>query len=417
MAPTDRDAGPPRRIATLGAALSANKGAASMLWGVLDSLPGAVGPCRVAVLSTYPDEDVYALEHDDAHVVAARPRDIVVPMLPEALLAWVARRSGADPRTVCRSPAMREIAEAEIVLDLAGISFADGRGIPTLAYNVLMSGIPVLVGTPVVKCSQALGPFETWLNRAAARLVLSRMAAICARGERTYRHVAALDLGVRLARAGDLAFLMQRCERADAEATALVAGAEGYVAVSPSAVVEAYCRRVGVDYVGLVAGLVRRLQEDGRDVVVLAHSYRPSARPSRMNDVPVCQAVLERSGVGADVTALLGDTSPTVLRAVIRRARTLVTSRFHAMISGLATGTPTVVVGWSHKYAEVMAHFDLDEFVLRFTDTDADALWDAFAAADERNRAIRAAIRAGLPDMTRQAQVNLEVIRDVLAAQ
>ena len=407
---------PTRRVATIGASLAANKGAASMLWGVMDALPQSVGRCRITVLSTYPEDDQDAIEHPDARVVPARPRDIIVPMLPEALLAWLVRRFGGDPRDVCRSPAMRAIVDSDVVLDLAGISFSDGRGIPTLGYNVLMSGIPALAGADVVKCSQALGPFQTWLNRNAARLVLRNMAAICARGEGSYRHVAALGLGVPLVRAGDLAFLMRTSDRADEAARDLVDGAQGYVVVSPSSVVDAYCDRIGVDYVGLMGRLVRRLVEEGHSVVLLAHSYRPSPTPSRMNDVPVCREVLDRSGVADRVTTVMGDYPPTVLRALIGRARTSITSRFHAMISGLATCTPTVVVGWSHKYAEVMSEFDMEDLVLRFETIDDDILWNAYAAADSNDAQLRTLIAAGLPAATRQAEVNLDVIRDVLAS-
>jgi colanic acid/amylovoran biosynthesis protein len=396
--------------------LSANKGAASMLWGVLDSLPAEVGPCDVAVLSTYPEEDARALEHDFVEIVSARPREIVFPMLPEAVMAWVLRRVGKDPAVVCRSEAMARIATSDVVLDLAGISFSDGRGVPTLGYNVLMSGIPAMTGADVVKCSQALGPFETWLNRSAARLVLRNMAAICARGEGSYRHVAALALGVPLVKAGDLAFLMRRSDRAVAVARELVDSADGYVVVSPSSVVDAYCRRVGIDYAGLMGRFTRRLVDEGHHVVVLAHSFRPSAKPSRMNDVPVCREVISRSGVGDRVMPVLGDHPPTVLRALIGRARTLVTSRFHAMISGLATVTPTVVVGWSHKYAEVMSGFEMQDFVLRFETIDDDVLWESYRTADSQDADLRARIASGLPAVTRQAEVNLDVIRDVLAA-
>ena len=44
----------------------------------------------------------------------------------------------------------------------------------------------------------------------------------------------------------------------------------------------------------------------------------------------------------------------------------IVTSRFHAMISALVERTPLLVVGWSHKYGEVLAQFGLvDAAMLR----------------------------------------------------
>jgi polysaccharide pyruvyl transferase WcaK-like protein len=37
------------------------------------------------------------------------------------------------------------------------------------------------------------------------------------------------------------------------------------------------------------------------------------------------------------------------------------------MISALATATPVVVLGWSHKYAEVMDSFGLHDWVLPYS--------------------------------------------------
>ena len=34
----------------------------------------------------------------------------------------------------------------------------------------------------------------------------------------------------------------------------------------------------------------------------------------------------------------------------------------------MATGVPALVIGWSHKYAEVLAQFGLEQFVIRYSD-------------------------------------------------
>src|SRR5829696_4658649 len=156
----------PTRVATVGASSSANKGAASMLQAVIDELPGRIGPCHFAVLSTYPDDD----RREPPHLPTGGP--------------------GADS---------------------AGISFVDSRGVATLGYNVLVTGIPLLLGRPVVKCAQALGPFDSPLNRVAARRVLGACAAVCPRGDRTEDHVAQLGLAARtrVVPAADAAFLME----------------------------------------------------------------------------------------------------------------------------------------------------------------------------------------------------------------
>ncbi len=60
------------------------------------------------------------------------------------------------------------------------------------------------------------------------------------------------------------------------------------------------------------------------------------------------------------------DINTASIRRIISQADVLVTSRYHAMISGLSLGVPTVVIGWGHKYKETMAYFDLEEYSLDF---------------------------------------------------
>ena len=52
------------------------------------------------------------------------------------------------------------------------------------------------------------------------------------------------------------------------------------------------------------------------------------------------------------------------LRYLIGRCEVFVASRFHAMVSSLATGVPTLVVGWSHKYGEVLDSVGLGEWAI-----------------------------------------------------
>ncbi|MFM7263171.1 MAG: polysaccharide pyruvyl transferase family protein, partial [Acidimicrobiales bacterium] len=99
------------------------------------------------------------------------------------------------------------------------------------------------------------------------------------------------------------------------------------------------------------------------------------------------------------------------LRRLVSGSELLVTSRFHAMISGLATSTPTVVVGWSHKYREV-----LDDFGLAHLGVDAAALRepasvvDLVAATLADRGAVVSCITAGLPAVKERSLRNFDVI-------
>ena len=62
------------------------------------------------------------------------------------------------------------------------------------------------------------------------------------------------------------------------------------------------------------------------------------------------------------------------LRVVLEACSCAAVSRFHAMVGTLAIGVPVAVVGWSHKYLEVMKQFGLEEFVFDYSAHDPEAL-------------------------------------------
>jgi colanic acid/amylovoran biosynthesis protein len=411
---------PPRplHVATLGAAFSANKGAASMVQAVVDVLPTELGPCRIDVLTTYPDEDRQEVSESDLRLVSLRPRELVFPVLPIAILVWVVRAFGGRGRLVARlHPATRSLADADVVLDLAGISFAQGRGLPILAYNVLMTGVPLLLGRPVVKCSQAVGPFTGGLNRVAARFVLPRVEAVLTRGERTHEHARSLGL-TNARRADDLAFLLHvpsGASRAVAELLEVAGVREPFVTVAPSAVVRQYCAKQGLDYIDMLARFVRHVRaHHDLDVVIVPHSIRPGRPESRMNDLPACVDLHDAVGDDDRVHLVARNLPPAELRALIGRSEVLVTSRFHAMISALATNTPPLVVGWSHKYEEVLAEFALTEYALPYGEFTPTRLTERFEALWAARAEARGSIARHLPEARDRAAVNVDAVRRVL---
>lgn len=397
----------PARIATVGAALSANKGAASMLLALVDRAVDRPST-EVTVLTTYPEEDLPLLDRS-VGLAPMTPRQIIFPMLPLAILIWFLRLVGVPASALAWAhPTVRVLAEADVVADLAGICFSDGRGIPTLAYNVLMAGIPILLGTPVVKCSQAIGPMQEPITRIAAGWVLPHVSTVVARGDSTERHLEALKL--RNVRPGaDLAFLLRTSTEDEREARRLV-GDDPYVVVAPSAVVQEKVDVRSATYVAAMAETIRGLRaETGHRVVVAPHAARPGRPASRMNDLPVCREIVAET---RDEGVVLLDSSPPagVLRAVIGGAEALVTSRFHGMISGLATSTPTIVIGWSHKYLEVMQVFDQARFVIDHDDLAPDAVVALTLEALRDAGGIRSHLAAVLPSVQESALVSIDEV-------
>jgi polysaccharide pyruvyl transferase WcaK-like protein len=105
------------------------------------------------------------------------------------------------------------------------------------------------------------------------------------------------------------------------------------------------------------------------------------------------------------------DLLPTELRAVIAAGAVLLTSRFHAMISALTERTPLLVIGWSHKYAEVLAPFGLTDLAMAYADlTGAEAVLDRTEKLLARRDEVATTIGERLPDAVAAAEINFDAL-------
>jgi colanic acid/amylovoran biosynthesis protein len=406
---------PIHHVITLGASLTANKGAAAMLTTVTQRLPEQVGRCTFSVLSTDPSGDTARChELESAEILDLRPLRLALLEFPLALLAAVLRALRVPRRLVPLTRVARRISEADIAVDLAGISFVDSRGVPNLIYNTLMSSLPILHGTPTVKAAQAIGPCRKTLTRMAARLVLRRMRWVGARGAQTQVHLDELDL-MNSDTVADLAFSL----REDASLPAHVASTlptGDFITVIPSIVVERLFNDDPSHYLSAMATLVEELMmTTGQPVVIAAHSYERSDTRHRMNDRPTLLELAERLSHLSDVTVIDEELTAGQLRHLISCSTFLVTSRFHAMISALATCTPVYVIGWSHKYREVLSEFGLEYLGAGHMDlADPSALASAVAAEVARREQITAAIARALPEVTARSEINFARMAEVM---
>jgi colanic acid/amylovoran biosynthesis protein len=405
-----------KKFVIVGAALSANKGAAAMAESVVEHLHEYVGSAQFTILTTYPKDDVEKTLHMRQSVVLGlEPLRLACVEFPIALLAALSRALRI-PRGWVRTRGCRAILDADCVVDVAGISFVDGRGIPITVYNALMTAVPLLLGTPTVKAAQAMGPFRTQPNRTLAKLILPHLAAICARGAGTREHLDELKLN-NVHDVADLAFTLPTAATLPLSIEGKIAHCKNeYVLVMPSSVVKGLYQKQGGNYVDAMVALIEEIRRTtGRTVVVAPHSLRVGKPEGRMNDGPVCSEIIARLHGDADVIGISEDLYSAELRRLVADSRVLVTSRFHAMISGLATATPTIVLGWSHKYREVLdlfgaTEYGLDAMALSDTTRVVDLVTDALNRHDELSEQIK----HSLPAVIQQSEENFRIIASVL---
>lgn len=415
------------QIVLIGATLTGNRGAEAMLQAAVQRIPELVADARFTLLSLYAADDRAENRDPKLRIVPFSPAHMLAVAFPLALVAGLLRKLHLPFRWLLPG-SMRAMARADLVIDLSGISFVDGRG-AIVAYNALLVLLPVLVGTPLLKYSQAMGPFRGWLNRTCARWLLPKVARIAARGTQTRAHLAELGLPAQKIRdCADAAFALRVGPAAAADIAPLLSAPvfqRPVVAVSASSVVDRLCGRQGVDYVARMAEFIRHLiDEKGYGVCLLAHSARPGRQSEKNNDLPVCgriAAAVRQAGPPAAGPAeclfVERALNAEALRALIAACRFLVAARFHAMISGLATGVPTMQVGWSHKYAEVLEMFGLTAYAVDYARLTAGGLREMFARLEREADAVRAQIAAHLPAVLESSLGNARLAAELLSGE
>ena len=183
----------------------------------------------------------------------------------------------------------------------------------------------------------------------------------------------------------------------------------------PSSVVQQYCDKIGIDYVTVMADVVDSITSSGDASVLLApHSWKDGGVPGRLNDGPVVREIANRLRTPEPLVVLEESIDPRCLRALIAESDILITSRFHAMISALATETPVLVVGWSHKYGEVLDQFGLGSWAIDYAGLTADAIVEQFGRLVDQSDEVSDQIRRRLPEVALSSGRNVETIEEMI---
>ncbi len=243
----------------------------------------------------------------------------------------------------------------DIVIDFAGVSFMDGRE-KFLPFNVLTLFPFLLHHVPVVKLSQAVGPITSFPNRICARWVLPRLTYLAARGRKTVEFLRSFGLPeTNWNFASDTAFLLNLKEKPEP-----VEKRDGIIFIPSSLML-----KKTQNYAQQLTETIRDLLDCGIKVSILAHSWKEGNNLPRNNDFPLCKNIHEALGEPNNVLVYGPGLNARGLKQIISQHRIAVTSRFHGMIAALDSETPVWVLGWSHKYWEVLAEFGLEECALK----------------------------------------------------
>ena len=410
-------------IAITAASYSGNKGAAAMLQSSIKQLHSRYGSrLNIKLMSVYPGEDRRQLPHDFVKVVPCKPERLLFIAFPLAILyrglGWIP----GVKRLLCKNKILRAYSETDLVIDEAGISFVDSRGFVMNTYAFVTMAVPMLMKVPVVKYSQAMGTFKNGWNRFLAKWILPKMKLICARGKGTLDNLAGIGIKDNVRLCADGAFTMEDDEaiaKLVADATAkdafFTTDVENkLIGLSVSSVVDSKCTKQGIDYRKSMVDFVDYLTDNGYKVMIIANAARIKSEKPRNNDLMVGDDIYSRVKNKDAVRWYHKEMDAEEIREYIGRCRFLVASRFHAMIGALQRKVPVLLIGWSHKYQEVLDMFGLGQYAIDFSKLELASFIEEFRKFEAAEDTIRASLNKNYDNVMASSANNICYISGVI---
>lgn len=419
-------------VSIIGGTIWGNRGAESMLVTVIGKLREMNPETRFNVFSYYPTRDRELVDDELITILSGKPISLITRHFFGALVIAILKKLGIKAPKGDFFKIARELCASDLLLDIGGITFSDGRE-KYLPFNILTIWPAMLLHVPVVKMAQAVGPFRNQVNRLCAKLFLFRCAKVFARGEKTAEFLKDLDFpSNRFETAADIAFLYNAdyslSEENPDKVDALLAWIreekkrkKKVVVFSPSILVDQESTGKGLNYAQGFFDVIQKLGVDSYAYVFMPNATRETSEKTHNNDILAITGMRDKAsngGLGETMQAAVRwvdhDINSKSIRQIIGSADALVTSRYHAMISGLSLAVPTLVIGWGHKYRETMAYFGLERYSLNF-DEGTSGLTDTVRELLDQEAAIHTQIKNQLPEVQGKSEVQFTYLARVLS--
>jgi polysaccharide pyruvyl transferase WcaK-like protein len=283
----------------------------------------------------------------------------------------------------------------DLYLDAWGIDFVDklaGKNFKSALMGKPLILAAAWLGVPAVHYTASYGPMTSRWTRAAAWWALGRHCArvYCREDQSRLNLLACGVRGDKLRVAPDSGFLMP-CR------SVALDGLDPGCPVMGVSVSHQIVRqwKSPEPYVDMIAGLCdRAVRQWGVQVLLIPNELADGGYDDRAVARDVRERVQSKGKV--HVFAAESHAGPEQ-KGAIARCDLFVASRYHSIVAAMSTGVPTVVIGWHHKYAELLETFGQAEVGLSSDDCTGESLWRHCEDVWARRQEVRAKIESRLP--------------------
>jgi polysaccharide pyruvyl transferase WcaK-like protein len=253
------------------------------------------------------------------------------------------------PKGVCRIGTLVQRSEINVILDASGFAYGDAWPTKKLKHRLAETILRRKEGKPlVILLPQAFGPFSDPSARKLIRAAVPSADLAFARDDASlsFLEEAIGAESPSLRRAPDFTNLLQAPAVED----------EAHICASwivPNTKVEERALSEDSSYINFLIQSVNSLRSRGLEPKILIH------------EGPRDEAVARELNRRLDTPLHVYRPDCAIkAKSVLAHARCVISSRYHALVSSLAAGVPSLACGWSHKYDALMADYGLTDMVI-----------------------------------------------------
>jgi polysaccharide pyruvyl transferase WcaK-like protein len=224
--------------------------------------------------------------------------------------------------------------ELSLILDASGYAYGDPWPVSLAKQRLLNEKL----SCPKIMLPQSFGPFTSRKNIDIAKRLADKCSLIYAReeeGASNFEKVTGRQISV----IPDITFLLSSDTGQACRDIVIVPNFQVY-------------KRNGDLYLDCLKKVIKELVNNRRMVTILNHEGE--------KDRKISSEIIEGMGVIGSQVEYLEPSSGNEAKGIISTAKFILTSRYHALISALASAVPCMALGWSFKYEEALKNFDID---------------------------------------------------------
>lgn len=313
------------------------------------------------------------------------------------------------------------IGTVDAVLDVSGFSYSDSWGVGGFKYAWPWLDYCQVKKKPYIFLPQAWGPFEKVDVSQWAKRLCNAGSMIVSRDDESSKYLANLQgipaSGVR--QSPDIAFRFSG-DPATVGRSILaglgLGGGRPVIGIVPN--MRVYERSTGTGagnrYVKLLAALVDYcITKLGADVLLMPNEIKVPGTAGP-DDRFLCSIVASQVQNTEHCLAVRDYFTAEGAKSVLGQLDLLIASRFHSLVFALDQGVPSIALGWSHKYQELLRPFGLEKFVVDHDQLDNAAVIALVEEAWQTKAKMSAHICETVPHLQTQVDTLFDQVADRL---